>query len=292
MIGVIGGNGITLKRLMLEEGFANANTFNPRVTMVFNASFPEGTMLERVSQRTHSLPMINRKLVTNKLSALQKMDAAGMGENILEYSHDRQYEGRWIEKPFASQAGRGVQRYALSSPVPHGKYLQRDVQKFREFRAHVGLWLRDPVFTIQEKKPKPELWERSFGTRDYEWPLNREEDRTLLPVTWNIESGFYFKRLTDKDSRAEKRERFPLIKRIEKVGVDAIKALGYQYGAVDILMNDARELFVVEVNSHPAIKNDMSKEQYRYALGVLKTINERLFNILVGRTVTVRRPVS
>jgi hypothetical protein len=299
MIGVIGGNHVTLKRLMVEVGFANANSYNPNVTMVFNASFPEGTMLERVSHRTRSLPMINKKLVTNKLTALQKMQAAGMGDNIPEFSYDRQYEGNWIEKPFASQAGRGVQRYVSGAPVPHGKYLQRDVNKFREFRAHVGLWLRDPVFTIQEKKPKEELWERVYeGTTNYHWPIENVERRMKLPVTWNIESGFYFKRLTDYGNRVEKRERFPLIKRIEDVGVNAIKALGYQYGAVDILMNDNRELFVVEVNSHPAIKNEVSKEQYRYALGVLKTINTRLFNVLVtGRvpstsTVTFRRPVS
>ncbi len=122
--------------------------------------------------------------------------------------------------------------------------------------------------------------------------------RRKLPVTWNIESGFYFKRLTNYENRTEKRERFPLIGRIEKVAVDAIKALGYQYGAVDILMNEARELYVVEVNSHPAIKNEISKDQYRYALRVLKTINERLFNVLVTgsvpstSTVTFRRPVS
>jgi hypothetical protein len=241
MVTVIGGNGVTLKKLMLRLGFPRPESAINRhsITGVFNASFTTTQMYQRVPNWVQNLPMINKKLVTNKLTALQNMAMAGMEDNVPEFSLEPRNDGFWISKPYASQAGRGINRYVAGSRVPSGKYLQRDVVKFREFRAHVGLWLDDPVFTIQEKKPKPELWDATYpeGDHSYEWPLHNEAMRSFLPVTWNIESGFYFKRLTTPDNRAEKVDRFPLIGRIEQVGINAIKALGYQYGAVDILMS-------------------------------------------------------
>lgn len=296
MIGVIGGNGITLKKLMLRSGFPKAEQAINRHSMigVFNTSFPEGVMLRRVPSWVRDYPMINKVLVTNKLQALRAMDAVGMSEHIPEYSIDRRYEDGWIVKPYASQAGHGIHRYVSGSPVHGGTYLQRDVVKFREFRAHVGLWLDSPVFTIQEKKPKEELWEHVFGGMDheYEWPIRNTAMRGFLPVTWNIESGFYFRRTTTPSTREEKVSRFPLIKRIEKVATKAVKALKYQYGAVDILMNENRELFIVEVNSHPAIKNPASVDIYMEVLRPLAQLSREEFNNLVERTtstITFRR---
>jgi hypothetical protein len=302
MVTVIGGNGVTLKKLMLRLGFPTPESAHSRsaITGVFNASFTNSQMVSRVPSWVRSVPMINKMLVTNKLSALQKMDAAGLGEHIPEYrtSTPAIYEEGWIIKPYASQAGRGIRKFAPMTLLPHGCYLQKDVVKFREFRAHVGLWLDKPCFTIQEKKPKEELWNATYpeGEHGYEWPLSNVAMRGFLPVTWNIESGFYFKRLTTPDNRAEKADRFPLIKRIEDVGIAAVKALGYQYGAVDILMDDARQLFIVEVNSHPAIKNEISKEIYNGALQKLSRLNKAQFRLLVGldstSTVTIRRPAA
>jgi hypothetical protein len=303
MITVIGGNGITLKRLMLQLGFHKTERVIDRasITGVFNASFTTAQMYERVPEWVYHLPMINKKLVSNKLTALQNMSMAGMEENIPEFSLEPRQEGNWISKPYASQAGQGIERYVNGMRVPMGKYLQKDVKKFREFRAHVGLWLDNPVFTIQEKKPKPELWDATYpeGDHEYEWPLHNEAMRGFLPVTWNIESGFYFKRVTTPENRAEKVDRFPLIKRIEQVGIKAVKALGYQYGAVDILMSYDRNLYVVEVNSHPAIKNPTSVDIYNEALRPLQGISAQEFRALVGvdyvagtSVVTLRRTTN
>jgi len=299
MVTVIGGNGVTLKKLMLRLGFPKTESVHDRasITGVFNASFTTGQLYERVPNWIHNLPMINKKLVANKLTALQNMSMAGMEDNVPEFSLEPRDNGAWISKPYASQGGQGIERYVNGLRVPMGKYLQRDVKKFREFRAHVGLWLDNPVFTIQEKKPKEELWNATYpaGDHEYEWPLHNEAMRGFLPVTWNIESGFYFKRMTTPDNRAEKVDRFPLIGRIEKVGINAIKALGYQYGAVDILMSYDRKLYVVEVNSHPAIKNEASVDIYNQALSPLLALEGSGVARLVGSaqpgfsTVTIRR---
>ncbi len=283
MIGVVGGNYITLKRLSLASGMQQYDrSRGSGYTGVFNTSFPIGRMPAIPS----SVPVVNKVLVTNKLSALQQMKNAGMGEHVPDMSTERKYEGGWITKPYASQAGRGVERYLAGATVQQGHYLQRDIVKHREFRVHVALWLDTPVFTIQEKKPKTELWARFCSGIEYEWPTD-QATRALLPVTWNIESGFYFKRNTDPENRSDKVARFPLLGRIEEVGIKAVKALGYQYGAVDVLMNEDRELFVVEVNSHPAIKNERSIEIYKEILLPLSTMSREDLNRVVGNVSTV-----
>jgi len=293
MIAVVGATNTTLRKIMLGIGIPVPNAMNRHtIDCLFNASFTPSQFAERVPAWAQSLPTINRNLVVNKKYAVEKLAAGGLEDHIPEMSEAPKFEGNWIVKPYASQAGRGIKRYVVGSAVPSGSYIQRDVKKFREFRAHVGLWLEDPVFTIQEKKPKPELWEQVFEDVEYHWPADGESVTKELPVTWNIESGFYFKRLTDPENRFEKRERFPLIKRIEELAVKGIKGLGYQYGAVDILMNWDRELFIVEINSHPAILNPMSVEVYKDALSHIKLFNASMMRVLLGtgtHSVTFRR---
>jgi hypothetical protein len=221
------------------------------------------------------LPIINKNLVTNKLEAQRKIKDNGLEEHILLYNTANFPEivpEDWVVKPYASQGGAGIRTYE-GGYLGSGFYLQKKVNKVREFRAHVGLWLNNPVFTIQEKKAKPEMWQELLDDDPYQWPATQYH-RERLPLTWNVNSGFYLRRATTPWNRAEKIHRFPLFRRIEEVAVKAVKALGYQYGAVDILMDDNRWLWVVEVNSHPAIKNPTSKEIYIEVLEPLKTMSK------------------
>ena len=318
MIAVVGGQNVTLKRLMVGEGFPHLSEYATmgrsrahELDGVFNCSFTQSQMQESVYRRwsytSLDLPIINKTLVTNKLEAQRKMEAEGAREHILTWrrqepssaDHDRSPD-LWVVKPYASQGGVGIRTYEGGRLNTH-YYLQKRVNKLREFRAHVGLWLNFPVFTIQEKKPKPELWEDCIipaeavftSDTDYRWPAY-EEQRERLPLTWNVNSGFYLRRATTPEDRAEKLSRFPLFRRIEEVAIKAVKALGYQYGAVDILMDDDRNLWVVEINSHPAIKNEMSKALYINALEPLKTMSKMdLFSLTQQTTSgTVQRVMT
>lgn len=298
MIAVVGKPNVTLKRLMVEDGFPHLSNYTSRgrsVTQeldgVFNCSYTltqlRDYVLRRWSWVQDDLPIINKVLVPNKLKAQQKMYDKGLHDHILvhnetgisEYDLSRDPNG-WLLKPYNSQGGRGIKIYE-GERVRSGFYLQKNAKKFREFRAHVGLWLENPVFTIQEKKPKPELFDDLIGDPDYYfWPIEEAEVREALPVTWNIESGFYFRRSTTPENREEKANRYPLFARIEELAIKAVAAIGYQFGAVDILMDEDRQLWVIEVNSHPAIKNEESKRIYKIALEPLKEINKMdLFNL-------------
>jgi hypothetical protein len=302
----------TLKRLMLGEGFPHLSAYTGPMTTelngVFNCSYTPALMSNYVYSRWNyvnsDLPIINKNLITNKLEAQRRMEGEGVGEHILVWrrqepsfaDHNREPD-RWVIKPYASQGGAGIRTYEGGRLNSHF-YLQKKVNKVREFRAHVGLWLNNPVFTIQEKKPKPELWESLEASNevwfgDYRWPIN-EEERSFFPLTWNINSGFYLRRSTTPWNREEKVNRFGLYRRIEEVAVKAVKALGYQYGAVDMLMDDNRWLWVVEINSHPAIKNPTSKEVYIEALEPLKTMSRRDLFTLTRQTEqgTIRRTMT
>ena len=59
-------------------------------------------------------------------------------------------------------------------------------------------------------------------------------------------------------------------------------------------MDDNRWLWVVEINSHPAIKNPMSKEIYIEALEPLKTISKMDLFTLTQQTGggTIRRTMT
>ncbi len=308
MIAVVGKPYVTLKRIMVEQGFPQLSARDVgmgRVIGVFNCSYTPSQMTQHVYRnwfQGSSMPIINKTLVPNKQIAQEQMYSNGMSEHILVNRNrgvsDRDYQrdpDGWIIKPHASQGGRGIRPYR-GGEIPTGSYLQKKVNKLREFRAHVGLWLPDPVFTIQEKKPKPELWEQTFRdidgrvTSPYQWPGTRYH-REKLPLTWNIDSGFYLRRNTTPENRAQKVARFPLFRRIEEVAVKAVKALGYQYGAVDIMMDEERTLWVSEVNSHPAIINPQSKEIYVEALEPLKTISRTRLEELVGGHSTTRRSI-
>ena len=302
MIAVVGKRVVTLKRIMMEQGFPQLGDVRTPITGlingVFNCSYTPNQLSDRVLRhcpdlRDGTLPIINRTLVPNKQTAQETMYANGLSENILvcrnmgvspaDYARD---PDGWIIKPYASQGGVGIRPYRGGN-IPSGHYLQKKVNKFREFRAHVGLWLPDPVFTIQEKKPKPELWEQIFSVTEYEWPAG-EIQREALPLTWNINSGFYLRRSTTPENRAQKVARFPLFRRIEELAIKAVKALGYQYGAVDIMMDEDRQLWVSEVNSHPAIINPQSKEIYAEVLEPLKTISVSRLEELTGGGTTRR----
>jgi hypothetical protein len=53
-----------------------------------------------------------------------------------------------------------------------------------------------------------------------------------------------------------------LLRRLALIGKKAIKAIGYDFGAVDVMMDEAGMLWVIEVNSAPALENDEAVRVY------------------------------
>ena len=94
-------------------------------------------------------------------------------------------------------------------------------------------------------------------------------------VKWDVSLPFNFKQVTDPE----------LIARLQDIGVRMFKAIGaVGYGRCDVRMNEQGELFILEINSNPAIM--LKPEEYGpadymilYDPGGYKVFFDRLFRV-------------
>lgn len=98
-------------------------------------------------------------------------------------------------------------------------------------------------------------------------------------VKWDLSLPFNFKQVTDPE----------LIARLQDIGIQMFKAIGaVGYGRCDVRMNDQGELFILEINSNPAIM--LKPEEYGpadymilYDPGGYKVFFDRLFRVTLIR---------
>jgi D-alanine-D-alanine ligase-like ATP-grasp enzyme len=113
------------------------------------------------------------------------------------------------------------------------EFLVKYVPKTREFRVHVlgGKWV-----SISEK------------IRDNAVPALTDRQKYV----WCKNNGYMHVPLRENDELRPK---------IGSLGVKAAKALNFDFGAVDIILGEDRNLYVLEVNSAPCL-NDRRLEMY------------------------------
>ena len=283
MIGVIGDSNVGLKTVLSRlDGFDFIGSIPPnQIVAAVNCSYNTEKM-RRLGQRFPYLregsevKVFNRTLRINKLDQICIYEENGINvpEWIIDDEWDEYLDGTWLIKPTHSQRGVGIRTLENNTvPSSNRAYVQKKINKVREFRAHIALFLPEgeQCFSIQEKKPKPEVHGESL-------------DRENLPLCWNVDNGFYYRRSTTPENRADKCRRFPLFRRIEDIGIKAVKSLGYDFSAVDIIMDNNRTLNVLETNSHASLKNEASKEVYRE---IFSKLPSTLSPSAIGRTRTV-----
>lgn len=135
-----------------------------------------------------------------------------------------------------STGGRGIVEFDTQSgnPPPRAPLYTEYIPKKAEYRVHV---FGNQVIDVQQKKKK-----RGF-----------EEDRNTR--VRNLVNGYVYTRegIAPPDGMGD-------------LAVRAVAALGYQYGAVDIIYNERRNAcFVLEVNSRPGLMGT-TVEKYADAL--------------------------
>ncbi len=125
-----------------------------------------------------------------------------------------------------STNGRGIIEFEVSSEqYPAAPLYTEYIPKKAEYRFHV---FGDKVIDIQQKKKKREF--------------NEDERDTRIR---NLHNGYIYSRdgVTPPNGAAD-------------LAIRAVAALGYQYGAVDLIYNEKRnQCYVLEVNSRPGIIN-------------------------------------
>jgi hypothetical protein len=171
------------------------------------------------------IPMVNRNVNCNKFEQAQILE--GMTPEVRHIGMPDDPEN-WIVKPYYSVGGYGIQPLLERTPYRKARYMQRRVNKVREFRAHYYSWpdkKEDRVPLIQEKKidnPNQLCW-------------NKQQGGSFHYV--------YQPHLGTDELDTELRER------IQDFAIVACMKLGYDMGGVDLCIDDQNRLWIFEVNS-------------------------------------------
>ena len=138
----------------------------------------------------------------------------------------------WVWKPINGYGGRGVH----FAEVVHGatlrdnEFAQAYIPKVAEFRVHV-------------LGGGPVAWTRKKANED----VNPDDH-----VAWNHDNGFVQQEIKNRIQKQT----------TGNVAVAACNALGYDFGAVDIIMDKLGSLYVLEVNSAPSLTVDNRIDAY------------------------------
>lgn len=140
-----------------------------------------------------------------------------------------------VRETLTGHSGAGILIIEEGQEIPDAPLYTRYIFKEKEFRVHAT---QTEVFDTRRKirDPKKE------------------------PTDWKIRSaknGFIFAAKNVEPSEAR-----------DKVAIDAVKALGLDFGAVDIVEDKHGKFFVLEVNSAPGLEGQ-TVEKYTNILGKL-----------------------
>lgn len=128
----------------------------------------------------------------------------------------------FARKLINSTNGKGIVEFEKGTTIPDAPLYTEYIPKKAEYRVHV---FQDKVVDVQQKKKK-----REFGG---------ERDTRIR----NVANGYVYTRndITPPDG-------------LYDLARAAVTALGYRYGAVDVVYNEKKnKLYVLEVNSRPGL---------------------------------------
>lgn len=184
----------------------------------------------------------------NKLNAFRILQQAGV--SIPVFTTDMREAAGWIRQgnrvfgrdTLTGHSGQGIRVFSPHPTVttdwlPETRMYVREIRNHGEYRVHV---MNGQVIDYIKKR-------RRNGER-----ANQEQ----LDVR-NLANGWVYTR--DNLRRLE---------RIEQLAVNAVAALGLDFGAVDIIKNENGEVFVLEVNTACGM-SDTTRDAYASAFGAL-----------------------
>lgn len=178
-------------------------------------------------------PIINHpravKVATSKTATFERLAAAGV--QVPAHTSDPNVARAWVAEGRVlgrdldnGSQGRGIHVYEKGAALGPHRFYVKYVRKQREFRIHV---MRGEVIFKQEKLKK-----------------NGVEDADKYVRSHHRGWCFAFHHLEEK----------PVPEVVLRAGVDAVRALGLDFGAVDIAWNERSGATVLEVNTAPGIE--------------------------------------
>lgn len=203
---------------------------------------------ERVLRVDHVKPKRKNFVVTpqvlNKISQLNLFKANNVSHPAFTTNRN-DLAGLDAKTVFArtltnSTGGKGIVEFTYGEAVPAAPLYTAYIAKKAEYRVHVAF---GKVIDIQQKKKK-----RGFDADARDTRIR------------NLVNGYVYTR-----------ENITPPANIDTLAINAVKALGYQYGAVDVVYNEKRgQCYVLEVNSRPGL---MGTTMTKYASAIKAAFN-------------------
>lgn len=195
---------------------------------------------ERVGLRVLNRPEAIARAV-DKIATLRTLQEAGV--RVPEFSTVAPERDRavWLARTnLRGSGGDGIIVVRRDDPLPAAPLYVKYIPKLEEYRVHV---VGGEVVFIQQKKRKVTNVE-----------VEQTKDQKLIR---NHANGWVFC-LTEPED--------PNIVLLGVTAVAAVRALGLDFGAVDVIIGkDTGEAFVLEVNTAPGIESPTLTEAYREA---------------------------
>jgi hypothetical protein len=232
----------TCKLVIEETGIPRYRRgVRPEVVVNYGVAGERMERWRRLNPYGDTLPMVNRDLSVDKFRAVLKAQEMGVRCPESRQSLEREHElDKWLEKPFYSQGGRGIQ-IAVGRYHYH-KYFQEFIRdRVYELRVHTFKWIPRETWVVQKRVGEPDQ------------------------VTWNHKTGGRFITVNDTSQRVfqEAIENSAKVLEILKMG----------FGAVDFIVDEGRRVYFIEVNSAPGV-NGLSEGIYVEAFEGLKEMEK------------------
>lgn len=167
---------------------------------------------------------LNKGVWFNKLDHLNKFREFGVP--TVEVRQDNKAPGRWLARSLEHRDGDD-----LEQALGHGDYFVKFVETKVEYRAHV---FQGEVLRFSEKRPSTKFLEPG----------------EKIHGEFRIGNGWVF---SDANFMGQ------VGPRMKKAAVDAVAALGYDFGGVDIAYQANGQPIVFEVNSAPWLGGEMQR---------------------------------
>lgn len=168
---------------------------------------------------------------SNKLKALRLLE--GQGVSIPDYTTDpdmasASYDRTVVRHKLSGHSGTGIEIIEGLDSMPSAPLYTEFIPKVAEYRAIV---VGDEVVDFKQKK-------RRSSPRDDEGNIIEDERITHDEHVWNLDGGYVFAR----DGVVKPDD-------VDELSINAISALGLDFGAVDIIEDREGSLYVLEVNT-------------------------------------------
>lgn len=171
-------------------------------------------------------------IASHKVRCFQVLSRAGVA--IVPFTTSWREAMRWVGSVYVrtvlqGHSGEGIEIYNESQTLPHAPLYTKKVQNHGEYRVHV---MNGEVIGYRKKSRRHE-----------DTPSEAQNAVRTLGNGWIYRSG-----------------QLERLERVEELAVRAIDALGLDFGAVDIIMDENGEVFVLEVNTAVGLSDSTLQE--------------------------------